>query len=139
MPALDDDNLDFYSFKCSHCGQENLLAKSDLELIEDNHACERCGFDMVILNEREDISYHMSKIDLLLHADIVNKTNISSYCYLEDQMLIITNPTKYVECVNEYWKYKLMSQDVKWHSSNDVVQSVVDLTDYFRGLSHEIH
>ena len=91
------------------------------------------------MTERENVSYYMSKIDLLLHADIVRKTNISAYCYVEDDNLIITNPTEYVECVNEYWKYKLMSQDVKWHSSNDVVQSVVDLTDYFRGLSHEIH
>ena len=91
------------------------------------------------MTERIDESYHMSEGDLLLHADIVSKTNISAYCYLEGNNLIITEPNLYVECVNEYWKYKLLSQDVKWHSGNDVVQSVVDLTDYFTGLSNEIH
>ena len=46
MVALDDDNFDCHVFKCSSCGQENLLAPSDLHFIEDDHACERCGFDI---------------------------------------------------------------------------------------------
>jgi|TARA_R100000093_G_C1943267_1_gene73083 DNA-directed RNA polymerase subunit RPC12/RpoP len=53
MPALDDDNLDSYGFKCSSCGQENLLDPYDLHFLEGDHACERCGFDIGNLEPEE--------------------------------------------------------------------------------------
>jgi|6_EtaG_2_1085325.scaffolds.fasta_scaffold53922_3 hypothetical protein len=41
--------------------------------------------------------------ELALHKDIKKKTNIGSYCYIENNILHITNAEKYTECVNEYW------------------------------------
>ena len=89
--------------------------------------------------EREDKAYPMTKDDLLLHNEIEQKTNIGFYCYIENNILYITHPKLYVDEVNEYWKQKLANAGVKWHTDDETITSVIDLTDYFRGLSHEIH
>jgi hypothetical protein len=83
--------------------------------------------------------YTLSHDDILLHKDMVKKTAIDSYCHIKGNCLYITNPESYVECVNEYWKNKLFSHDVAWHTDTDVVQSVIDITDYLTGLSNETH
>ena len=91
------------------------------------------------MTERIDTAYTLSHDDILLHKDMVKKTAIDSYCDIKGNCLYITNPESYVDCVNEYCKNKLFSHDVKWHTDTNVVQSVVDLTDYLTGLSNETH
>jgi len=89
--------------------------------------------------ERADKAYAMTKDELLLHNEMEQKTNIGFYCYIENNILYITHPEQYVDEVNEYWKQKLANAQVKWHTDDETITSVIDLSDYLSGLSHEIH
>ena len=89
--------------------------------------------------ERKDKPYPMTVDDLRLHNEMEQKTNIGFYCYIENNILYITHPEQYVDEVNEYWKHKLAVCQVKWHTDDETITSVIDLSDYLSGLSHEIH
>ena len=89
--------------------------------------------------ERKDKPYPMTVDDLRLHNEMEQKTNIGFYCYIENNILYITHPKLYVDEVNEYWKQKLANAGVKWHTDDETITSVIDLSDYFTGLSNEIH
>jgi len=89
--------------------------------------------------ERIDTPYPMSKEDLLLHNDMERITYIGFFCYIENNILYITHPEQYVDELNEYWKQKLANAQVKWHTDDETITSVIDLSDYLSGLSNEIH